>query len=155
MLMGFLAAGLGGPVGRTRLGRVLRQARHPGEEQEKNSGRQNVSWKSHHVFPRKFPVPFGRFDVVVLAVSVVALPLWASIPTWSGTAALNADSRSCLSGTTRTLGWRPDAARRPRPYSPRWEAAQQEHDFFPDDDIADFFVVTEDTRTARPQYCPG
>jgi uncharacterized protein involved in response to NO len=36
----------------------------------------------------RIPAPFGRFDVAVLAVSVVALALWVSIPTWPGTAAL-------------------------------------------------------------------
>jgi uncharacterized protein involved in response to NO len=36
----------------------------------------------------RLPVPFGRFDVAVLAISIVALALWVSIPTWSDTAAL-------------------------------------------------------------------
>ena len=38
--------------------------------------------------PGRLPAPFGRFDIAVLAVSVVALTLWASIPTWPGTATL-------------------------------------------------------------------
>ena len=38
--------------------------------------------------PGRFPAPFGRFDIAVLAVSVVALALWVFIPTWPGTAIL-------------------------------------------------------------------
>jgi uncharacterized protein involved in response to NO len=36
--------------------------------------------------PGRLPVPFGRFDLTVLAVSLFALVLWVSVPAWSGTA---------------------------------------------------------------------
>jgi uncharacterized protein involved in response to NO len=38
--------------------------------------------------PGRLPVPFGRFDVGVLAVSVAALVLWIVFPGWDGTAVL-------------------------------------------------------------------
>jgi uncharacterized protein involved in response to NO len=38
--------------------------------------------------PGRLPVPFGRFDVGVLAVSVAALVLWIAFPGWYGTAVL-------------------------------------------------------------------
>jgi uncharacterized protein involved in response to NO len=38
--------------------------------------------------PGRLPAPFGRFDIAVLGVSVVALALWIAIPTWPGTAVL-------------------------------------------------------------------
>jgi len=37
--------------------------------------------------PGRFPVPFGRFDLAVLGVSLSALVLWVSVPTWPVTAA--------------------------------------------------------------------
>jgi uncharacterized protein involved in response to NO len=37
--------------------------------------------------PGRLPAPFGRFDVAVLAVSVLALLLWVLFPIWAGTAA--------------------------------------------------------------------
>lgn len=38
--------------------------------------------------PGRLPVPFGRFDVGVLVVSVAALVLWIAFPDWYGTAVL-------------------------------------------------------------------
>lgn len=38
--------------------------------------------------PGRLPVPFGQFDVAVLAVSVAALVLWIALPNWLGTALL-------------------------------------------------------------------
>jgi uncharacterized protein involved in response to NO len=38
--------------------------------------------------PGRLPAPFGRLDIAVLAVSVVALLLWVFVPIWGGTAAL-------------------------------------------------------------------
>ena len=38
--------------------------------------------------PGRLPVPFGRFDVAVLAVSLIALSLWVAVPDWRGTAAM-------------------------------------------------------------------
>jgi uncharacterized protein involved in response to NO len=38
--------------------------------------------------PGRLPVPFGRFDIGVLAVSVAALVLWIVFPNWDGTAVL-------------------------------------------------------------------
>ncbi len=32
--------------------------------------------------PGRLPAPFGRFDVAVLAVSILALALWVSLPAW-------------------------------------------------------------------------
>ena len=37
--------------------------------------------------PGRLPVPFGRFDLAVLGVSLFALVLWVSVPTWRVTAA--------------------------------------------------------------------
>ena len=36
--------------------------------------------------PGRLPAPFGRFDLLVLAVSLLALALWVFVPTWLGTA---------------------------------------------------------------------
>lgn len=36
--------------------------------------------------PGRLPVPFGRFDRFVLSVSLLALSLWVSLPSWPGTA---------------------------------------------------------------------
>lgn len=38
--------------------------------------------------PGQLPVPFGRFDVAVLAVSTITLALWVFAPSWPGTAVL-------------------------------------------------------------------
>src|SRR5262245_8396101 len=38
--------------------------------------------------PGRLPVPFGRFDQAVLAVSVLAMVSWVASPAWIGTAAL-------------------------------------------------------------------
>jgi uncharacterized protein involved in response to NO len=38
--------------------------------------------------PGRLPVPFGRFDIAVLGVSLIALVLWSANPTWIGTAVL-------------------------------------------------------------------
>jgi uncharacterized protein involved in response to NO len=38
--------------------------------------------------PGRLPVPFGRYDVITLAVSVVALASWVFTPDWPGTAGL-------------------------------------------------------------------
>jgi uncharacterized protein involved in response to NO len=38
--------------------------------------------------PGRLPVPFGQFDIAVLAVSVAALALWIVLPTWWGAAVL-------------------------------------------------------------------
>jgi uncharacterized protein involved in response to NO len=38
--------------------------------------------------PGRVPVPFGRFDVGALAISVLALAIWTAIPDWPVTAAL-------------------------------------------------------------------
>ena len=38
--------------------------------------------------PGRLPTPFGRFDIAVLAVSLLALLLWICTPLWSGTAIL-------------------------------------------------------------------
>lgn len=36
--------------------------------------------------PGRLPVPYGRFDFLVLVVSLLALALWVSVPGWPGTA---------------------------------------------------------------------
>jgi uncharacterized protein involved in response to NO len=36
--------------------------------------------------PGRLPVPYGRFDFLVLVVSLLALALWVSVPEWPGTA---------------------------------------------------------------------
>jgi uncharacterized protein involved in response to NO len=38
--------------------------------------------------PGRLPVPFGRFDIAVLAISLIALILWVAVPASTGTAAL-------------------------------------------------------------------
>jgi len=38
--------------------------------------------------PGRLPVPFGRFDLGVMALSVLALVLWLLLPEWTGTAVL-------------------------------------------------------------------
>jgi uncharacterized protein involved in response to NO len=38
--------------------------------------------------PGRFPVPFGRFDIAILAVSVLAFLSWVLRPDWEGTGAL-------------------------------------------------------------------
>jgi uncharacterized protein involved in response to NO len=38
--------------------------------------------------PGRLPVPFGRFDVAMLTISVFASALWVFAPNWTGTAAL-------------------------------------------------------------------
>jgi len=38
--------------------------------------------------PGRLPVPFGRFDIAVLGMSLIALVLWIANPTWIVTAAL-------------------------------------------------------------------
>lgn len=38
--------------------------------------------------PGRLPVSFGRFDIAVLVVSVIALVMWVCIPDWTGTALL-------------------------------------------------------------------
>ena len=38
--------------------------------------------------PGRLPVPFGRFDIAVLAVSTAALALWIALPPWPETGAL-------------------------------------------------------------------
>jgi uncharacterized protein involved in response to NO len=40
--------------------------------------------------PGRLPMPFGQFDVAVLAVTSVALGLWIVLPAWRGTATLMA-----------------------------------------------------------------
>lgn len=37
--------------------------------------------------PGRLPVPFGRFDIGVLVISLFALALWIVAPSWTGTAA--------------------------------------------------------------------
>jgi uncharacterized protein involved in response to NO len=38
--------------------------------------------------PGRLPVPFGRFDMIALSVSLLALALWVANPAWSASAAL-------------------------------------------------------------------
>jgi uncharacterized protein involved in response to NO len=38
--------------------------------------------------PGRLPIPFGRFDTGVMAISAFALMLWVFVPRWQGTAAL-------------------------------------------------------------------
>lgn len=38
--------------------------------------------------PGRLPVPFGRFDIAVMAVSAVALAFWAVAPSWPATGAV-------------------------------------------------------------------
>jgi uncharacterized protein involved in response to NO len=38
--------------------------------------------------PGRLPVPFGRFDVAAMALSVLALAAWVFLPQWPGTTAL-------------------------------------------------------------------
>jgi uncharacterized protein involved in response to NO len=38
--------------------------------------------------PGRLPVPFGRFDIAVLALSLIALAVWIANPTWTYTGAL-------------------------------------------------------------------
>ena len=38
--------------------------------------------------PGRLPVPFGRFDIAVLGLSLIALAVWIANPTWADTAVL-------------------------------------------------------------------
>jgi uncharacterized protein involved in response to NO len=38
--------------------------------------------------PGRLPIPFGQFDIGVLAISLLALALWIIAPSWTGTATL-------------------------------------------------------------------
>jgi uncharacterized protein involved in response to NO len=57
--------------------------------------------------PGRLPVPFGRFDTGVLAVSTLALALWIALPWWTGTAVLMLVA-AVLHGVrlARWAGWR-------------------------------------------------
>lgn len=48
--------------------------------------------------PGRLPVPFGRFDIGVLVISLFALTLWIVAPSWTGTAA-----SMVLAGFAQTL----------------------------------------------------
>lgn len=62
--------------------------------------------------PGRLPVPFGRFDIVVLVVSLLALALWVSIPGWPVTAGLLLAAG--IAQTARLARWAGDRTLRDR-----------------------------------------
>jgi uncharacterized protein involved in response to NO len=62
--------------------------------------------------PGRLPVPFGRFDQVTLAVSVIALASWVASPAWLGTAALML--LAAAAQVTRLARWAGDRTMRDR-----------------------------------------
>ena len=70
--------------------------------------------------PGRLPVPFGRFDVVVIALSAVALTHWIARPAGRSDRRRACCSRCIKSLTPSPMGARPDLARTPRIHSARW-----------------------------------
>lgn len=62
--------------------------------------------------PGRLPVPFGRFDMGVLAISLLALVAWIAVPEWPGTAALLLAAG--LAQAARLARWAGDRAVRDR-----------------------------------------
>ena len=69
--------------------------------------------------PGRFPAPFGRFDLLVLAVSLLALALWVFVPAWPGTAGLMLAAAAGQTARLARSGRRPYVPRSARPRSPR------------------------------------
>ena len=67
--------------------------------------------------PGRLPEPFGRFDMAVLGISLLALGVWVARPAWLGTAALMLITGAAQATRLATLGRRPNVARSARPHS--------------------------------------
>ena len=62
--------------------------------------------------PGRLPAPFGRFDLLALAVSLLALVLWVFVPAWPGTAGLML--AAAAGQTARLARWAGDRTFRDR-----------------------------------------